>query len=389
MAASSTLAPRRWRLGLRRVLRAITGLLGGVLAADATRAVTLPEDTAEGMYHVYKGGGLTAQGPALLVRKGMFDRVSLSASYYVDAVSSASIDVVTSASPFKETRNEYGVGLDYIYRDAQVTLGVSKSKEPDYVADAVSVDVAQEVFGGMTSVSLGYTRGSDKVGRKDTAGYFDAAHHWQYRLGVTQILTPRWLLSLNGEAISDEGFLGSPYRVALSLCTPDVSGSGRLNCAATPERVPRTRTSRSVKLRTVGGIGTQSAVRAEYRYFWDTWSIRSHTGELGYGRTFGDRWLGDAYLRYYKQSAALFYSDNALQETTFISRNRQLSTFNTLSLGAKVSYTAKKVPGRYEIKINGALERVRYKFNDFTDIRDGKLYTYDANVLQVFVSAAF
>ena len=28
-------------------------------------------------------------------------------------VSNASIDVVTTASPYKETRNEYGLGADY------------------------------------------------------------------------------------------------------------------------------------------------------------------------------------------------------------------------------------------------------------------------------------
>ena len=51
-----------------------------------------------------------AQGPAVLVRKSMLDRVSLSGSYYVDAVSNASIDVVTTASKYKETRNQGDVG---------------------------------------------------------------------------------------------------------------------------------------------------------------------------------------------------------------------------------------------------------------------------------------
>ena len=83
------------------LLRRAAGLLGSLLAVGGAKAIELPENRAEALYHVYKGGGVTADGPALLVRKSLADKVSLSGSYYVDAVSNASIDVVTTASPFK------------------------------------------------------------------------------------------------------------------------------------------------------------------------------------------------------------------------------------------------------------------------------------------------
>jgi hypothetical protein len=355
----------------------LAGVLGGMLASGATQAVTLPEDRAEAMVHVYDGGGVRATGPALLIRKSLADRVSLSASYYVDMVSNASIDVVTTASPYKERRDAYDFGLDYVVRDALVSLSVATSKEPDYVANNVGLDVAQEVFGGMTTVSLGYTRGADKVGKHGTPGYFDKVKHWQYRAGVTQILSPRWLASANLEAISDDGYLGSPYRVA------------RVFGAAVPERNPRTRTSRAIKLRTIGDLGSRDAVRAEYRYFWDNWDIRAHTVEVGYSRYFGDAWLADASLRYYTQSAALFYSDNASAETTYVSRNRQLGSFNNVGLGAKLTYTAARVAGQYEVKLGGALEVKSFKFSDFTDIRTGSAYSNSASVLQMFVTATY
>ena len=59
------------------------------------------------MLHAYNGGGVKAWGPALLVRKSLLDKVSLLRPYYVDMVSNASIDVVTTASPYQETRHEY------------------------------------------------------------------------------------------------------------------------------------------------------------------------------------------------------------------------------------------------------------------------------------------
>ena len=115
------------------------------------------------MVHLYSGGGVDAYGPALLVRKRCSTRSRSSGSYYMDAVSNASIDVVTTASPYHEIRHEFGLGADYVYRDAQITVGLTTSHEPDYTANAGNLDFTQEVFAGMTTISLGFTRGADTV----------------------------------------------------------------------------------------------------------------------------------------------------------------------------------------------------------------------------------
>src|SRR6185503_5750268 len=88
---------------------AVAGVVGA-LGAGGAQAIDLPADTAEAMVHLYNGGGTKAYGPAFLVRKSMADRVSVSGEYFVDMVSNASIDVVTTASPYKETRNEFDLG---------------------------------------------------------------------------------------------------------------------------------------------------------------------------------------------------------------------------------------------------------------------------------------
>ncbi len=359
-----------------RLWQKLFGLLGSLLATGGAKAVDLPEDRGEAMFHLYTGGGVTAAGPAFLVRKSLADRVSLSGSWYVDAVSNASIDVVTTASKFSETRNAYDLSVDYVVRDSLITLGTQYSKEPDYVASGFSLDVSQEVFGGMTTVAMGYTRASDKVGQKGV-GFFDSARHWQYRLGVTQILSPTWLVSANLEAVADDGYLGSPYRAA------------RVFGATVPERNPRTRTSRAVKLRSINEIGNRQSVRGEYRYFWDTWAIKAHTLEGGYARYFGDAWLADGFVRYYSQRRALFYSDNASGETLYISRNRQLGTYNSIGLGAKLTYSAGRYQGKYDVKVNGSLEALRFKYSDFTDVRDGSPYSFIGTIFQVYVTATY
>jgi hypothetical protein len=357
----------------------LPGLVPSLVATQAA-AATLPEDRSELIYHSYDGGGVRASGPALLVRKSIADKVSLSAGYYVDAVSNASIDVVTTASPFKETRKAYDLGADWLVRDSVVSLGLNTSREPDYTANGLSVDVAHEVFGAMTTVSMGFTRGSDEVLKANEPDFHDTATHWQYRFGLTQILSPRWLTSVNFEAISDAGFLGSPYRAA------------RVFGAAVPERVPRTRSSRAIKFRSLYDYGdgpTRTALRAEYRYYWDNWDITAQTAEFGAARYVAPGWMAEATFRYYSQGKALFYSDNAQSETLYVSRNRQLGTFKSTSVSAKATYTFSGAAARFDTKFTGGLERKQFKFSDFTDIRTGALYSNNATVLQLLLSARF
>ena len=72
--------------------RLASGLALLALVSTATAGV-LPEDRADVLYHSYDGGGVTIDGPSFLVRKEFASKFSAAANYYVDNVSSASIDV--------------------------------------------------------------------------------------------------------------------------------------------------------------------------------------------------------------------------------------------------------------------------------------------------------
>lgn len=368
---------------LRRIAGFLGGVFGGVVATTPAHALNLPEDKAEGLFHLYDGGGVRAYGPAFLVRKSLADKVSVQGSWYVDAVSNASIDVVTMASPFKETRHQVDLSADYLVRDSLITLGLSASREPDYRARTVSLDVAQEVFGGMTTVNLGFSRGADSVGQKigGAVDWLDTARHWQYRLGVSQVLSPRWMATANLEVLSDDGYLGSPYRLVVT--------NGQLSGH---ENLPRTRTGRALKLGTIYDSSQwvpRSSLRAEYRYYWDTWAMKGHTLEFGASRYVGDRWLADAFVRFYKQNAALFYSDNATVQTLYLTRNRQLSRFDSAGLGGRVSYAMGKVKERFDVKLNGGYEYKYFHYGDFTDLRTGSPYSHGAHLLQLYVTATY
>jgi len=356
----------------------VAGLIGGAaLVAGGARGADLPEDSAETLYHSYTGGGVNAHGPAVLVRKSLAEQVSLSASYYVDRVSSASIDVVTTASPYKETRIQRGASMDILAQDAIVSISTSTSNEPDYKADRTGLDVAQDLFGGLTTVKLGATRGQDDVRRHGVPWFSASATHWEYRLGLSQVITPRLVAALNLETDADTGYLGSPYRAA------------RVFGTLVPERDPTTRTSRAIALRVTGAVGDSGSVRGIFRYFHDTWNIHASTAELGYGRHLGERWMIDGSVRHYHQTKALFYSDNFTTEYTFMSRNRQLGTFTDNSLALSASYRIPLVAGRSEVRLTASVERVRYRYDDFTDLRTGALYAFGATLAELSATVSY
>ena len=67
------------------------------LTSEALAGV-LPEDRSDVLYHLYDGGGVEIDGPSILVRKKAGKSLSFVGNYYVDMISSASIDVVTTAA---------------------------------------------------------------------------------------------------------------------------------------------------------------------------------------------------------------------------------------------------------------------------------------------------
>lgn len=148
--------------------------LGMVLllcAGTAAQAGVLPEDRADILYHRYDGGGVTIDGPSVLVRKKFADKVSVAANYYVDMVSSASIDVVTTASPYEEKRVQKSLSLDYLRNKTTYSVGYIDSTESDYVAKTAFLGISQDMFGDLTTISIGFKRGSNDVFRniKDAA----------------------------------------------------------------------------------------------------------------------------------------------------------------------------------------------------------------------------
>ena len=269
----------------------LAGLLGGVLSSAPAAAMTLPEDTAEVMYHLFDGAASPRRARAVLVRKSLFDKVSLTGTYYVDMVSNASIDVVTTASPFKETRSEYNLGADYVYRDSLLSASYSNSNEPDYKAQAAE----HRCFAGSVRQ---HDHDQARLHARQRRRRQDRRRLLRLRQALA--LSPRRDPDPDADMAGDAEPRGGCPTTAISAAR---IASALVFGAFVPENVPRTRSSRPIKLGVIGEVMPRTSVHANYRYFYDTWDIKAHTFEVGGSRYVGESFLIDGYVRYYKQSA--------------------------------------------------------------------------------------
>lgn len=356
-------------------------------------AGVLPEDRADVLYHSYDGGGVTIEGPSVLVRKQFAGKFSASANYYIDNVSSASIDVVTTASPYDEKRTQYSLGLDYLHDRWLLNLGFTSSTENDFDAETISIGVSQDLFGDLTTISLGYSLGDDIVSRRGDPDFSDTIRRQHYRLGLSQILTQNLLLGFSFETITDEGFLNNPYRSVRYLDSTNPSGFSYES-----ELYPRTRTSDAAALRLRYYLPYRAALHGEYRAYSDTWDIDADTWELGYTHPMDDGITIEGKLRSYSQTRAEFFNDLFPYAgfANFIARDKELSTFDSTTIRLGVSYDILPSGWRFIERgtVNFVYDHILFDYKDFRDLRQTNglapgtepLYDFDADVIQIFVS---
>ena len=363
-----------------------------LLAAANAVAGVLPEDRADILYHKYDGGGVTIDGPSLLVRKQVGKSTSFVANYYVDMVSSASIDVITTASPYTEERTQWSLGMDYLRGNTTMSINYTSSVESDFDATTYSFAVSQDMFGDLTTLTLSYALGDDIVGDSSDPTFERENDRQHYGVGLTQILTRNLISSLNFEVITDEGFLNNPYR-SVRYADPGTP----LGYSYEAEVYPNTRTSSAVGLRAKYYLPYRAALEGEYRYFTDTWGIDGNTASIAYTHPMGP-WTFEAKYRWHDQTGAHFFSDLFPREqaTNFRGRDKELSplTSNTLKLKASYEFIGGAEGWRFikKASVTASVDILTVDYHEFKDLSTGAsfpdepLYALDSDVIQLYFS---
>jgi hypothetical protein len=375
-------------------------------------AGVLPEDRADLLYFRYDGGGVEITGPSVLVRKSIGEHVSVAANYYIDMVSSASIDVETSASPYDDERTQSSLSVDFLHGKSTYSIGYVNSDESDYMAKTMYASVSHDMFGDLTTISFAFKNGQNDVFRNvkidgvkvNDPDFAEEMESKSFSVSVSQIITKNMIMTGQYEVITDEGFLRSPYRSVRFFIDPFSQGQQS-------EIYPNTRSSNAASFRTKYFLPYRAAIDGMYRFYTDTWGVIGHTGELGYVHPLpNNKWIFEGRVRYYTQTKADFYEDifPRADFANFMARDKELATYDAITAGVTATYEFKidRFPWLAKGSLNLRYDYMTVNYDDFRDARFSigrfgvppveafnpgaePLYTLNANILQFYISAFF
>jgi len=274
-----------------------------------------------------------------------------------------------------------------------MSLGYTRSEESDFDATTISLGVSQDMFGDLTTVSLGFAFGDNVVSQNGNDDFEEDTEVRSYRLGLTQVVTRDLVLAATFETITDEGYLNNPYRSVRY-----VDPTSAVGYSFQPELYPETRTSSALAIRANYFLPQRAALHGGLRLFEDSWNIDATTIEFGYSFPFQQDWIFDARLRLHDQSEAEFYSDLfPFQDAqNFLARDKELSSFTSTTIGLGASYEFGRGWGAIDRgSLSVELDWIRFDYDNFRDLTmdgdvgDEPLYSFDARVTRIFASIWF
>jgi Protein of unknown function (DUF3570) len=379
-------------------------MIAALLLIRSTIADVLPDNRADVFYSKYSGGGMDITGYSATARAKITENFAVEANYFVDKVSGASIDVLSQASVIKDERKQKSGTLEYLHDKTTYTASYISSVERDYISETASFSLSQSMFGDLTTLTLGFADTHNTVGENNgtanvpKVAWVGHALSRAYSGGLSQILTKNFIADVNLQVITDAGYLANPYRSIRYLDPGNAKGYSLAS-----QVYPDTHTSTAVQVQGKYYLPYRAAVTALYRYYNDTWGVVGNTYELDYTHPVANKWIFEGRVRYYKQSAASFYSDlfPFAGSQNFTARDQNLAALDNTTIGAKVTYAF--LPDGWRMFKRGTVtadvSRIRFNYLDFRDIKDfglpqytpgtEPLYQFNAMVYQLFLSVYF
>lgn len=247
---------------------------------------------------------------------------------------------------------------------SQVGIGGAYSTERDYRAISGNINFSQNFNGNNTTLSLALNTELDTstpYGGVPTP-LTDMSGQWKspssrdktqlgFVLGLTEVMSRRWLMQLNYAFDMQNGYLTDPYRI-LSV-VDSVSGEPVNNVY---ESRPGSRRTQSIFWDNKFDYGA-FITDLSLRYFTDSWGIHSETAALS-ERVNVTRWLYvEPNIRWYHQSSASFFRNYLIDGQSlpaYASSDTRLEKFTALTYGLKL---AVKPTASTEIYLRGEYYR--------------------------------
>lgn len=259
------------------------------------------------------------------------------------SVSAAGIPTVN----FSDTRIALDGELQQPVKMFAFTLGGHFSHEKDYQSEGATAKVAIDLNHKLTTLNLGggYNNdlvspvGGTSVGMApygELTGVASNPKHVKTALvGLSQVLTRKWLVGVSASLSSEDGYLTDPYK-ALSI----INATTGLPVGQVSEQRPDTRQRRSVEGDSVYHF-TSNILYLSYRRYWDDWGIGSHTIDARYRLPVGASAFVEPHVRFYTQTAADFYRFGLIQGAPlpqYATSDYRMAGLQSVTLGGTIGF---------------------------------------------------
>jgi Protein of unknown function (DUF3570) len=283
----------------------------------------------------------------------------------VQTRTSASGRVITSKAgqiplaPFQDDRVVLeGEWRKPLGRFVSSTLGGHFSREKDYQSFGVNGKVSTDLMRRLLTVTVGggvshdtvFPIGGTPIGLSDGTVVrlgSNAKNVSNVLLGASRILNRQWMVAVNGTETFERGYLTEPYKVITVM-----SGATGQPLSELTDKRPATRNRSSLLFSSVYHL-TDDVLYTSYRYYWDTWSVRSHTIDLKYRHDLGDDMYVEPLVRYYQQTAASFFTIGFTQAAPlpdFATSDYRLGALRTITVGGTYGFHLEDIPGEVTIR---------------------------------------
>ena len=231
-------------------------------------------------------------------------------------------------------------------RNVNIDLGFAESRESDYVSYGWSLNTLTDFNEKNTTVRAGIAGTDDRVEVFFEPAYLPK-HTTSGILGVTQVLTPLAFVTVNLSGGEEDGYLAEPHKtveksieIFENIFLSEAFGENR----------PAGRQVHSV----LGSFNqavpaARAALETSYRFYWDSYGVRSGTAEVAWLQHLGRSLLVTPSVRFYEQGAASFYYYNLdatsitpsrvpTEASPYYSSDFRLSSFISTSVGLKATW---------------------------------------------------
>ena len=264
--------------------------------------------------------------PSIVVGVNNVSGASLTASYLVDVVSAASIDVVSTASTragWGEIRQAGTASAEYKPRDFGVAVGGSISREPDYLSYGGYVMVIKDFAEKNWTVDFGYGYSHDIAGRCGVGGactpfnvFSRDLNRGAFNGGLAWVVSRESLASLTFDVAVENGDQSKPYRY-IAMFAPNVAPTIKagasvdsVNASRLPEKpleqLPLSRDCFAVSAGFAHRFDA-STLRLEERIYDDSWRLMASSTDVKWVLDLGQRLSVWPHGRFHVQSPVSFW----------------------------------------------------------------------------------